>query len=340
MDASGTPFSRLTWDKGDIALYSLGGMLGPAQFRLPDGRMVSPLHVAPWHEEGLPNLPPILQGLRGDWPCVPFGIRPDAALPSEWDVPRPEHPDPSTLLGHGYGSNHHWTFLPSTPTSIGAAIDYPEACAIARLERRIEVVPGETTLRCSLDILARRDCRLPIGLHPTFRMTTEPGSMRLDIGPHEGVWSPPVDEGPGFSLVEPGQHFASMSSLKDRSGAPLALDRLPTPTRSETLLMATGVSGRATLDYLAEGFRVTLSVDPAVFPNLMLWFSNYGRTASPWSGRHLALGIEPVCAAFDLGAEISASDNPLARKGIRTARDFRAGERVSTSYEIAITPLG
>jgi hypothetical protein len=49
-------------------------MLAPVRFDLPDGRSVQPMHIPPWaNENRSPDLPPILRGLRGEWPCVPFG---------------------------------------------------------------------------------------------------------------------------------------------------------------------------------------------------------------------------------------------------------------------------
>ena len=46
--------------------------------------------------------------------------------------------------------------------------------------------------------------------------------------------------------------------------------------------------------------------------------------AAPWNGRHLALGIEPICSPFGLGPATARADNPLARSGVPTALDFSA----------------
>ena len=60
------------------------------------------------------------------------------------------------------------------------------------------------------------------------------------------------------------------------------------------------------------------------------------RQMAPWNGRHLALGFEPICSAFDLGPQISTADNPISRRGTKTARRFSAGERFTTRYRIAV----
>ena len=55
----------IAWAHGMASVQSLGGMLGPVTFLLPDGRQVSPLHVAPWFDDpSRKDQPPILQDLR------------------------------------------------------------------------------------------------------------------------------------------------------------------------------------------------------------------------------------------------------------------------------------
>jgi hypothetical protein len=47
----------------------------------------------------------------------------------------------------------------------------------------------------------------------------------------------------------------------------------------------------------------------------MLWVSHGGRLYPPWNGRHYALGLEPVNAAFDLGRVARPPlDHPLAAR--------------------------
>lgn len=76
--------STLRWDCGEATLQSLGGMLGPVRFYLEDGRSISPLHVAPWDDEDMSDQPGVLRRLRGDWPCIPFGVAPHRQLPHPW----------------------------------------------------------------------------------------------------------------------------------------------------------------------------------------------------------------------------------------------------------------
>jgi hypothetical protein len=111
------------------------------------------------------------------------------------------------------------------------------------------------------------------------------------------------------------------------------------PFRTEEIVLVSNTGGRARLDNHEEAYRVDLTWDSAVFASCNLWTPNRGRTAYPWNGRHIALGIEPVAAPFDLGAAVAVSDTPLKRAGVATAGRFRSGEAWSTSYAMEIAPL-
>ena len=79
--------------------------------------------------------------------------------------------------------------------------------------------------------------------------------------------------------------------------------------------------------------------DPVAFPSCIVWISNAGRKSAPWNGRHLALGIEPVCSALGLGNKVSQAENPLVQDGEPTAARFRAGEIWRTHYRLSLEPL-
>ncbi|MCI9866962.1 hypothetical protein RHIZ_13505 [Rhizobium skierniewicense] len=332
---------HMVWDCGEASLQSLGGMLGPVTFRLPDGRPVQPLHVAPWENEDLSDQPPILRRLRGEWPCVPFGMPPEAPLPERWQLEAgsaSHAPDVAGAYPHGSGSNHHWCLASDGVSEMTAEIDYPPASAISHMHRRITATPGKAELTFELSISARRDCRLPIGLHPVFALSSEPGSMHLDPGNYAAVHTHPLEESPGITPFESDAIFADLSELPARDGSFIDACRLPFTSPSENLLLLSGASGKAALTNTAEGYVTELEWDRHVFPSLMLWISNRGRTHAPWSGRHLALGMEPVRAAFDLGEQISAANNPLRQAGIETSWDFTAGECLTTRYAIRCLP--
>jgi len=311
---------RLSWAHGSAEVQAMGGMLGPVQFRLDAERELDVMHVAPW--SGLTRasaLPGMLRRLRGEWPCVPFGrTDPPAALPPGWQLRRA-----GDNWGHGYAANHRWHCLHADAGRVHLAIDYPAESEVARIERTISAIPNAPAIDVSLTVWVRRATRLPLGLHPTFRLPPAARRVRLLLGRHQGLHSYPVLATDSVTRLQPDTCSADLSALAGIDG-PLDLSHLPADGVFEELLQAralqAGASGSApfALHYLDYDACVGLWWDTAQLPDLLLWISNGGRQRFPWQGRHLALGAEPVNSLFDLGRVATAPpDHPLAgRSGI------------------------
>ena len=108
----------LAWRCGTLSIQRMGGMLAPLTLILKDGRQISPLYLAPWAAAAIrPELPPILQALRGEWPCVPFGsYRAGTGFPPEWAAVAGDGAGDPYL--HGYGSNVAWEWARVDSTSV------------------------------------------------------------------------------------------------------------------------------------------------------------------------------------------------------------------------------
>jgi hypothetical protein len=240
-------------------------------------------------------------------------------------------PDP---WPHGFAANHCWQITPAGLQSVQAEIAYPATDPIHHLTRRVSGVSGKAAVEVDLGIYMRRTACLPIGLHPVFRLPAATGQARLCPGGYDKAYCYPGDTGgpPGYSRPTPFR-------LEELTGLGFDPMALPYPDPSETLLMLSRTDGTFTLENHAENYRVTLDWDPAVFPSLMLWISNGGRSAPPWNGRHWALGVEPVCSAFDLGGTISAEENPLTKTGLQTSRMLTPDYPVDTRYSISVAVL-
>ncbi len=324
----------IAWAHGMASVQALGGMLGPVTLLLPDGRQVSPLHVAPWFDDPERHAQPlILRELRGEWPCVPFGTDGPRALPEGWSATGESFDGAG--VPHGHSSNAEWVFTNVEATSITLTCDYPETHPIRRLTRTISADPKAPALDITLTVEARRPCRLPIGLHPTLRLPVT-GTARLEPPAFREGRVFPLDVEPGQGLLQPGASFDGLEAVPCRDGGSLSLARLPLSDNTEELVQLIGVSGGFRLRY-PDGWTVTLDWDTAHFPSLLLWISNRGRAYAPWNSRHVALGVEPVCAAFDLGPAISTAPNPISAGGTATARVFDPEHPFTTSYRIGVT---
>lgn len=323
----------IAWAHGMASVQALGGMLGPVTFLLPDGRQVSPLHVAPWFDDPTRTAqPPILQDLRGEWPCVPFGTDAPRALPEGWSASGETFD--GTNVPHGRSSNAEWVFTDTAPDRLTLTCIYPEAHPIRRLTRTITADPKAPALDITLTVEARRPCRLPIGLHPTLRLPLD-GTARLDPPTFRQGRVFPLDVEPGQGLLEPGATFQKLAAITRRDSRTLSLTNLPLAENTEELVQLCGVTGGFRLHH-PDGWHVTLDWDTRHFPSLLLWISNRGRAYAPWSSRHVALGVEPVCAAFDLGPAISNAPNPISAAGTPTAHGFHPDTPFTTRYRIGV----
>lgn len=325
----------IAWAHGVAAVQGLGGMLGPVTFLLPDGRQVSPLHVAPWFDApDRKEQPPILQELRGEWPCVPFGADGPRLLPDGWSEAGESFDGAG--VPHGHSSNAEWVFTNIGPDRVEMVCDYPETHPVRRLTRRIAADPQAPALDITLTVEARRPCRLPIGLHPTLRLPLD-GTAVLEPPPFREGRVFPLDVEPGQGLLRPDARFASLAAIPDREGGTVSLARLPLAENTEELVQLCGVTGGFRSSH-PDGWAVTLDWDADHFPSVLLWISNRGRRHAPWNGRHVALGVEPVCAAFDLGPAVSTAPNPISAAGIATAREFIPEQPFITRYCIGVEP--
>lgn len=333
------PERSLDWAHGRLTVQRLGAMLAPVEFRLADGRIVSPLHVAPWADEPMQTeLPGILRRLRGEWPCVPFGYSvPAEGWPAEWaQVMGPAASDEEV---HGHCSNHDWVWQPGDGKSLRLALDYPDSSPVARVERVITPDPDAPAIDLTFRILVRRPCRLPMGLHPVFRLPTIPGGAQLELGTFQVGHTYPHDVEPGKAIFAANRCFRDLAAVPARNGGSIDASALPLDVETEELLQIEGLDGRVALANLAEGYRAELSWDTRHFPSLLLWMSNRGRTAEPWNGRHLAIGIEPICSPFGLGPATALAENPIALSGVVTAQDMSPDRPFETRYRIAASPL-
>ncbi|MDE2457412.1 MAG: hypothetical protein KGL43_27795 [Burkholderiales bacterium] len=325
----------LRWSHGSGFVEAVGAMLGPVEFRLPDGRGVQPFAVFPWADEPLPADEQALQGLmargRGEWPCVPFGLGPGAGAETlGWDHPI-----------HGDAAHAAWQRVDDgrDASRIDLRFDAPQTGPLESLERSVRGVDGRAQVECRLVVRVRADCRLPIGLHPTLRLPARPGAMRIEPGSFRFALGHPGEVEPGADVLAPAQEFQSLAAAPRRGGGELDLSHLPLAGNTESLAQLCAIDGRVAATNLDEGWRFELGWDAAVLPSCLLWVSNAGRRDWPWSRRHYALGIEPVCTYFDQGVVACAAENALSRRGVATSVALQPGVPLQIDYRMAVTPI-
>lgn len=325
------------WDRGYGEVAALGGMLGPVTFRLKNDQEFQPFAIAPWADESgsADGLPGILQRLRGEWPCVPFGMpEPPAGLPKEWqavdDTDSGFHLDP-----HGVSSNDEWKLCEHFGTGVLIEFVYPDTHPVERIVRKVEGREGEAAIDLELEIHMRRDENLPVGLHPVFTLPERSGAVELHLSAKSAT-AYPVETESGVSRLLPEATSSDLTKMPRVGGMPVDITNLPLAGQTEELVQVAVNTGKARLNYRDVGFSVELLWNAAQFPFCLLWISNGGRSASPWNNRHYGLGIEPVASLFDLGIGPSRSErHPLTSFG-HTTLGLRRSSPFKTVYSISV----
>ncbi len=320
-------FYRIKWAHGNVTVRAVGGMIAPVFFDLGGGHSISPLHVAPWANDPDQGLSPLMAGLRGEWPCLPFGpARVPDNLPPSWRARQLE-----SGWDHGYCSNHAWDLIECSSSMLSIGIDLPASDPVVRMVRNVRPNADAPSIEVELIIYPRRDAVIPFALHPTFGVPKE--GVELVGGSYVSVHSYPMQPEPGVSRLQPDCVAASLKGLPLAAGGTLDVTRLPLPDKTEELLQITNCKPPFVLRYPAQRIEVLLDWDTAQLPDALLWVSNGGRSQAPWSGTHYALGIEPDNSCFDLSnVAIPPKEHPLAK---RTGLILQAGVPLHVTYQLS-----
>ncbi len=197
-----------------------------------------------------------------------------------------------------------------------------------------------SALHFSLRVEVRRECELPLGVHPIFRLPQAARTAQLEFSSQARAWTSPAPEDTSLVRFRGDRRNIALDalSLEARSDDLEDLTQLPLRYTAEELVLVTGAGGDATLINREGCYRVQLRWDPRVFPTCQVWISNRGRSTFPWNGLFLAVGIDPVCAAFDYGVAVSRNrKNPLWREGIACTQRLSPASPLETTYRIEVS---
>jgi len=335
---------HLDWAFGSLDVHSAGGMLAGVGLKAGE-RMVRPFYEAPWlGDTPISAEPSLLDQLRSEFPCVPFGAPsyPPERVIDSWkrSVQAPAEIDPtldaSDSLLHGYVCVGAWKLVRQTERAIEIAVDYPSSSAISRVSRLVSADPDRAAIDFSLTIEARKNARRPFGVHPNLALPSVAGAFRIEPGRFRfGVVHPAGPE-PGVSRGIPGAFFDNLAAVPLREQGQARFDRLPFAYATEEIVELCGIDGTVKLADDEAKVAYRLSWDASILPSLLLWISNRGRSYAPWNSRNLCVGVEPLVGAFDLGYHAAAAQNPINEKGVDTARSLIPGEPTTIKYRFEV----
>lgn len=308
---------KLNHGRVSLALTRRGGHLAPVEFDL-GSRRVSPYALAPWlpsaADQGIPVL---LEVLRGDFWCFPFG-------PQEGAPP------------HGRSANGEWVLEAMGEAELRVSMRDEDSGGV--MEKIVSLRDGENCVYQE-HVMRGVEGAYSYGTHPILDFSgLSEGEGRVSVSGfrwgsvYPGLFSDPRDG--ARQALEVAARFESLEKVPLAGGGVADLTRYPARRGNDDLVMM--VNEVASEEQPFAWSAVTMGgyvwyalKDPADFPATLFWMSNGGRTAAPWNGRHLArLGIEEVCSYFCDGVDVSR-ENRLVAEGVKTVREFRRDEVVS-----------
>lgn len=296
--------------------------------------MFSPLAVAPWREEELPEtIPGHLRALRGVFPCLPFGVAPG---PREAGAGWREFidsvvPDPP----HGAAANGLWRRREGGGADI-VEIAYDHADGPILQERQSFRGDSQSaSLTVDYRATVRQSVRLPFGYHVLVCWPLAPDTVELKPGAFAfGLTYPGIVE-PGCMVVRPNAMFDALEAVPSASGGTVDLTRPAHAGPLEDVVQLCGIDGVFEVCYPSERSGLRITWDTRMMPSCLVWLSRFGLKEPPWNGRFTAIGIEPIAAAFDFAPEVSAGGNPIARLGTSTAVELTPDRPLATSINLA-----
>jgi hypothetical protein len=302
-----------------------------ARFEVLRGeRILSPFARVPWADTpdpgfDLPEAQAHLRRMSGDFFCAPFCID-----------------DVSDGPFHGWSANAAWDLVDSQrlPDGFRARFRLSHTIAGAVVEKIWVLRDDHPFLYQRHDFIGGAGA-IPVAHHAMIDLRTG-GDLRFS--PKLWAETPSSDIQPGRSVLAYPGRSKDLTAFPGKTG-PVNLTRYPIGLRHEDFAMLVDDPaeriGWATATRPAYGDAAILMKRVSVLPQTMLWLSNGGRDAAPWSGRHVGvLGIEDACALAGEGWSAAIAPNRLTDQGIPTAINLAAAPVVSIATVMGAVPTG
>lgn len=332
----GQPAWRLESSTVEAFVTETGGQLAPVVFDGADRRL-QPFSIAPWWNEKLAaGTPPLIEGLRGDFFCAPFGANTEPFRGER-------HPL------HGETANRKWKFekLSRAAGYTTLHLSLKTKIRAGRVDKFLTLADGHNAVYCRHTISGMSG-PMNFGHHAMLKFPNAPGSGVITCSPFRfGLVSPVPLENPetfGYSTLKPNAKFQRLDRVPMMNGATADLSSFPARRGFEDLVLLATEQGAQfawfAVTFPAEGYVWFALKDPRVLRQTVLWHSNGGRHYAPWNGRHVnVLGIEDITGYFHYGLAPSARRNPLSRLGEQTCFQLKSTASLNVNYIMAVTMI-
>ena len=321
----------------EVAVAELGGCMAPVTFHRDSRRPLQPLAVAPWwNERPVSGVPQVLNVLRGDFFCMPFGGAATAYRGRDYPP-------------HGEPANSRWRFADRRISKAGSALELrlPLKLQAGEVRKTLALAAGENVIY-SRHRLCGLSGSITYSHHATLKFPDRPGSGRLSFSRlvhaatcHTAQERP---EDGSYSILKPGCVIDDLTKTPLIDGTTTDLTSYPNRRGFEDVAMVCADTSlefswsAATLE--RERYVWFNLKNPRVLASTVLWFSNGGRHFVPWNGRHInVLGMEEATTFWGDGIAASEKPNDFSRRGIQTHKRLRRDETFDVPCIMGVAKL-
>ena len=316
-----TPGWQLSAKGIKLFLTEDAGMHAPVEFFADSADPVSPYALTPWQDER-PDISfcPLLQNLRGDFFCIPFGDNPDAVGAFKYPP-------------HGETAANAWKLDKAVEDAEKAVFEFSMDTTINSFHvvKRFEMRSGHPVLYIQHTV-SGLEGKMPYGHHSILHMPEEGEKMFLSNGGFQlGMTCPGVFSDPKnleHQYLAAGERFDSLEKVPTAFKADPFHDysTYPSPVGYADLFSMLAKRGKdpawTACVYPERGYLFFLLRDPDTLPATTIWTSNSGRYGFPWNGNTRCIGVEDTCSFFAKGIKASIEENILSREGWKTCGTF------------------
>ena len=333
--------ARGWWLQGsDVKLFltEQGGQHAPGNFRLANGATVQPFYLSPWQERK-PDLSsiPLLQYLRGDFFCLPFGGNAEAVNGHQYQC-------------HGETAAQAWQFASAHREGSSAVFEFSQGGKVlpTKVVKHIELRDGQSALYLKHTV-SGLEGKMPYGHHAILKMPSASEKMYFSCGKFDlGMTPTSLFSDPAnweYQYLASGEEFSSLEALPTLFKNPATWDYsvYPSPVGYTDLFALlkkpAATPAWAVASYADAGYLYYSLKNAAELPSTTIWVANSGRYEEPWNGVSSNFAIEETCSYFADGWKPSIEENALTRKGWRTCGQFQANQPMTVRLIQGVTAI-
>ena len=330
--AHSQPSFLLANDQVRLSVTEVGGHMAPVKFFADSKSPIEPYYISPWQDEPKTEMPaPVLNSLRGDFFCMPFGGNADT-------VDGEKHPP------HGEIAGSKWKAI--SVEDVGdvtrLTLEFETQVRKGKVTKQLSLVKGQNVVY-SKHTIEGFPGRVPLGHHATLAMPEKEGSVQLASSKIRfGMTCPGVFSDPKkgeYQALLPGVQWTDLTKVpvlaKDAPDADLS--KLPARYGYADLVQlvndpAGDHPAWMTATFTDAGYVWFSLKDPKILASTVFWMEYHGRHGHPWNGRNNCLGLEDVTSHFADGLAPSMAENVLSKQGVPTTVELTANNPTVVNY--------